>query len=250
MGKTVRMIDTEGTFSVMAVDSTDIVACAEQIHETSAVTSAALGRLLTAASLMGCALKGEQDTVTLRLEGDGPAGPVLAVSDSEGNVRGYVTHPVVELPLNSKGKLDVAGAVGRDGSLTVIKDLGLKEPYVGRIQLVSGEIAEDVTAYYALSEQVLAGNIFVYDKPPVYCVWQNGECENGRVEMSLDFFAEAEEGLYERSSEYFSETAYDTGDISLRLSKAGFEVRAVLDDMSGKDAHEKTERAVFLAVKR
>lgn len=156
MGKTVRMIDTEGTFSVMAVDSTDIVACAEQIHETSAVTSAALGRLLTAASLMGCALKGEQDTVTLRLEGDGPAGSVLAVSDSEGNVRGYVTHPVVELPLNSKGKLDVAGAVGRDGSLTVIKDLGLKEPYVGRIQLVSGEIAEDVTAYYALSEQVPA----------------------------------------------------------------------------------------------
>lgn len=156
MGKTVRMIDTEGTFSVMAIDSTDIVACAEQIHETSAVTSAALGRLLTAASLMGCALKGEQDTVTLRLEGDGPAGSVLAVSDSEGDVRGYVTHPVVELPLNSKGKLDVAGAVGRDGSLTVIKDLGLKEPYVGRIQLVSGEIAEDVTAYYALSEQVPA----------------------------------------------------------------------------------------------
>ncbi len=112
-----------------------------------------------------------------------------------------------------------------------------------------GAFVFDMNTVYK-HEQVLAGNTFVYDKPPVYCVWQNGECENGRVEMSLDFFAGAEDGLYERSSEYFSETAYDTGDISLRLSKAGFEVRAVLDDMSGKDAHEKTERAVFLAVKR
>ncbi len=153
MGKSVRCISTDGTLIAMAVNSTDIANTAQEIHKTSAVCSAALGRLLTAASLMGCALKGKDDSVTLRLKGGGPAGTVLAVSDSEGNVRGYVTEPIVELPLNAKGKLDVAGAVGKEGFLTVIKDLGLKEPYVGQSPIVSGEIAEDVTAYYSISEQ-------------------------------------------------------------------------------------------------
>ncbi len=137
----------------MAVNSTDIVEAAQQIHKTSAVCSAALGRLLTAASLMGSALKGKDHSVTLRLKGDGPIGTVLAVSDSEGNVRGYVGESVVEIPLNEKGKLDVSGAVGKDGFLTVIKDLGLKEPYVGQVPIISGEIAEDITAYYSISEQ-------------------------------------------------------------------------------------------------
>lgn len=136
-----------------AVDSTDIVNRAEQIHSTSAVVTAALGRLLTAASMMGNMLKGKDDSLTLKLAGGGPSGTVLAVSDSSGNVRGYAANPVVELPLNSKGKLDVAGAVGREGNLYVLKDLGMKEPYSGSVPLVSGEIAEDITAYYALSEQ-------------------------------------------------------------------------------------------------
>lgn len=147
------MISAEGDLTVIAADTTDIVARAEQIHKTSAVTSAALGRLLTAASMMGAVLKGEGDSITLRLSGNGPAGSVIAVSDSGGNVRGYVSNPVVEIPLNSKGKLDVAGAVGTDGSLTVMKDLGLKEPYIGRVPIISGEIAEDITSYFALSEQ-------------------------------------------------------------------------------------------------
>jgi molecular chaperone Hsp33 len=153
MKNAVRMISRDGDLTVIAVDSTAIVAEAEKIHKTSAVTSAALGRLLTAASMMGAVLKGEKDSITLRLSGDGPAGPVTAVSDSEGNVRGYVTNPVVEIPLNIKGKLDVAGAVGRNGTLTVMKDLGLKEPYIGQIPIVSGEIAEDITSYFAQSEQ-------------------------------------------------------------------------------------------------
>lgn len=147
------MISAEGDLTVIAADTTDIVARAEQIHKTSAVTSAALGRLLTAASMMGAVLKGEGDSITLRLSGNGPAGSVIAVSDSGGNVRGYVSNPVVEIPLNSKGKLDVAGAVGTDGSLTVMKDLGLKEPYIGQVPIISGEIAEDITSYFALSEQ-------------------------------------------------------------------------------------------------
>lgn len=154
MGRLIRTISQDGTLVMMAADTTDMVERAQQIHQTSAVTSAALGRLLTASSLMGSMLKGKDDSVTLRLNGGGPAGSVIAVSDSEGNARGYVMNPVVEIPLNSKGKLDVAGAVGTDGSLTVIKDLNLKEPYIGQTPIISGEIAEDITSYYAISEQI------------------------------------------------------------------------------------------------
>lgn len=154
MGKLIRCISKMGDLTVMAADTTDIVNRAADIHKTSAVTSAALGRLLTAASLMGSALKGKDDSITVKLNGNGPAGTVLAVSDSSGNVRGYVQNPVVELALNKIGKLDVSGAVGTDGFVTVVKDLGLKDPYVGQTPIVSGEIAEDITAYFAQSEQI------------------------------------------------------------------------------------------------
>lgn len=153
MGKLVRCISVDGTLTAMAINSTDIVSEAERIHKTSAVVSAALGRLLTAASLMGSTLKGKEDSLTLKINGKGPAGTVMAVSDSSGNVRGYVQNSVVELPLNKKGKLDVSGAIGNDGYVTVIKDLGLKEPYIGQTPIVTGEIAEDITSYFAVSEQ-------------------------------------------------------------------------------------------------
>ena len=153
MGKLFRTITSDGLVMATAVDTTDIVARAEEIHRTSAVSTAALGRLLTAASMMGNMLKGKDDTITLRIAGDGPIGSIIAVSDSNGDVRGYVTNPVVELPLNSKGQLDVGGAVG-NGNLYVLKDLGMKEPYNGLVPLVSGEIAEDITSYYAISEQI------------------------------------------------------------------------------------------------
>lgn len=153
MANLVRCISNDGTLSIMAADTTDIVAQARQIHNTSSVASATLGRLLTGASLMGSMLKGDNDSVTLRLNGGGEAGSVIAVSDSSGNVRGYISNPNVELPLNAKGKLDVAGAVGTNGFLTVMKDLGLKEPYIGQTPIVTGEIAEDITSYYATSEQ-------------------------------------------------------------------------------------------------
>lgn len=154
MGKIIRCITSDGLVMATAIDSTDIVAEAEKIHKTSATVTAALGRLLTAGSMMGNMLKSKDNTITLRLAGGGPAGNLIVVSDWEGDVRGYVTNPVVEIPLNNKGKLDVAGAVGRQGNLYVTKDLGLKEPYNGCIPLVSGEIAEDITAYYAVSEQI------------------------------------------------------------------------------------------------
>ncbi len=154
MGKLIRCITSDGQVMATAVDTTDIVAEAERIHSTSAVITAALGRLLTAGSMMGNMLKGKDNSITLKLAGNGPAGSLIVVSDFDGNVRGYVQNPVVELPLNDKGKLDVGGAVGKDGLLYVLKDLGLKEPFSGSVPLVSGEIAEDITSYYALSEQI------------------------------------------------------------------------------------------------
>lgn len=153
MGKLIRCLTRDATVMAMFLDSKDIVARAEEIHHPSAVCTAALGRLLTAASMMGVMLKGEQDTLTLKLAGGGPAGTVMAVTDSRGNVRGYVQNPVVEIPLKPNGKLDVSGAVGTDGQLYVMRETGAPEPYIGCIPLVSGEIAEDITSYYATSEQ-------------------------------------------------------------------------------------------------
>lgn len=153
MGTLKRVIAKDASVVAMAVDATDIVAKIEQIHQTSAVVTAALGRLAIGASMIGYGLKNPEDSVTLRLQGKGPAGMLVAVADSIGNVKADVENPVVELPLNAVGKLDVGGAVGRDGTLSVVKDLGMKEPYVGVIPLVSGEIAEDITQYFADSEQ-------------------------------------------------------------------------------------------------
>ena len=149
-----RGISENGGIVFYGVDSTEIVRDMERLHKTSAVTTAALGRLLTAASMMGIMLKSTQDSVTLQIKGGGPLGTVLAVSDNQGNVRGRVDEPAVDLPLRPDGKLDVGGAVGQEGSLTVIKDLHMKEPYVGTVNLLGGEIAEDIAAYFVESEQI------------------------------------------------------------------------------------------------
>lgn len=153
MGRIVRTISRDASVVCSAIEGTDIVGEIEKIHHSSAVVTAALGRLAMGTSLIGFGIKGKDDTVTLKINGGGPAGNLICVSDSFGNVKAYVQNPVVELPLNSKGKLDVGGAVGKDGVLSVIKDLGLKEPYVGQVPIVSGEIAEDITSYFAVSEQ-------------------------------------------------------------------------------------------------
>lgn len=153
MNELVRMISDDGTLYVLCVNSTEMVKEAQNIHSLSKVCSAALGRLITGASMMGILLKGKDDTLTLKMSGSGPASPVVAVADSNGYVKGYVGDAHVNLPLNKIGKLDVSGAVGKDGNLTVIKDLGLKEPYLAQVPLVSGEVAEDITAYYFVSEQ-------------------------------------------------------------------------------------------------
>ena len=150
----VRGNSMDGAIRVFCTVTTELVNEAHKIHDTNPVATAALGRLLSGAVLMGAAgLKSETDTLTLQINGDGPLGRLVAVTDSELKVRGYVHNPYVDLPLNAKGKIDVGGGVGR-GDLSVIRDLGLKEPYIGRIPLVSGEIAEDLTYYYARSEQI------------------------------------------------------------------------------------------------
>lgn len=153
MGELTRAISADGGVVACALNSTDIVAAIEEIHQTSAVVTAGLGRLATAASMIGYSLKGEDDSLTLRMNGGGATGSLIAVSNSKGNVKAFVENPIVELPLNKHGKLDVSGAIGSNGFLTVIKDLGLKEPYAGQVPLVSGEVAEDITSYFALSEQ-------------------------------------------------------------------------------------------------
>ena len=155
MANLIRGLSENGGVVFCGVDSTRIVREAEKLHTTSATCSAALGRLLTGAALMGSMLKDDRDKITLRVSGGGPAGVVIACTDGTGNVKGCIDNPLVELPAKPNGHLDVGGAVGRDGVLTVIRDNSLqKEPTVGQVPLVSGEIAEDLTAYYAYSEQV------------------------------------------------------------------------------------------------
>ncbi len=150
----IKAISKDGFIRVFVADTTSVVETARKYHNTSPVCSAALGRVLTSAMLMGSTLKNENETLTLQFDGGGPAGKIVAVTDWQGNVRGTITNPLVDLPLNSIGKLDVAGAVGTDGYLSVVKGLGMNTPYVSRIDIVSGEIGEDICAYYMQSEQV------------------------------------------------------------------------------------------------
>ena len=153
MDEIVRAVAADGFIKIAAITSRDMTERARSIHGTYPVVTAALGRTMAAASIIGNALKEDGASATVRINGGGPIGSIIVVSDSTGNVRGYAQNPRVDIPRKAKGKLDVGSAVGKDGMLTVIKDLGLKEPYVGSTELVSGEIAEDFTAYFAKSDQ-------------------------------------------------------------------------------------------------
>lgn len=154
MDKILRATAANGYVKMSLITARDTVQRAKDIHGCTPTTAAALGRTLCATSLLGNLMKEENASLTLRINGGGRIGSVICVSDSNGCVRGYVTDPTVDLPLRADGKLDVGGAVGRDGFLTVSRDIGLREPYIGSVQLVSGEIAEDLTAYMLESEQI------------------------------------------------------------------------------------------------
>ncbi len=152
----VRATAANAQIRAFACTTRGVAEAARKAHNTTPVMTAALGRLLSAGAMMGCMLKGEKDLLTLRIKGDGPAGGLTVTADSSGNVKGYADMPAVLLPPKPNGKLDVSGAIG-NGFLRVIKDMGLKEPYVGQTELQTGEIAEDLTYYFAASEQVPSG---------------------------------------------------------------------------------------------
>lgn len=149
----IRATACDNNIRAFAATTGNLVEQARRYHNTSPVATAALGRLLTAGSMMGVMMKGDKDILTLTIKGTGPIGGITVTADSGGYVKGYVNEPCVILPANDRGKLDVSGAIG-SGTLSVIKDIGLKEPYTGQIDLISGEIAEDLTYYYAVSEQI------------------------------------------------------------------------------------------------
>lgn len=156
MDEIVRAVTKDGFVKISAVTARGVVERARQIHGLSPTASAALGRTLCAASMLGELMKEDEASLTIRINGGGPVGSVIAVSDNGGNVRGYVTEPKADLPTRSDGKLDVGGLVGTDGMLTVSRDIGLKEPYVGSTELVTGEVAEDLAQYMVESEQIPA----------------------------------------------------------------------------------------------
>ena len=156
MGRIVRAMTRDGWVKIAAVDGRDMVQRVRDIHNTSPTATAALGRLLCAASLLGNMMKEENGSLTMRVNGGGPIGGLMAVSDTTGNVRGYAGNPYVDLPLRSDGHLNVGGAVGTDGLLTVSRDIGLREPYIGSTELVTGEIGDDVARYMTESEQIPA----------------------------------------------------------------------------------------------
>ena len=156
MGTIYRAVAGDDLIKISVIEGRDIAERARQIHGLSPTACAALGRTLCATSMLGEMMKEDDATVTVRINGGGPLGSLVEVGDCAGNVRGYAENPQCDLPLRADGKLDVGGAVGRDGLLTVSRDIGLKEPYIGSVQLVSGEIAEDFTRYWAESEQVPA----------------------------------------------------------------------------------------------
>ncbi len=150
----IRAVAADGLIRITAVSTRELTEKARRMHKTLPVATAALGRALAAASILGSSIKEEKGSLTFQINGGGPLGTVMAVSDNAGNVRGYVAEPYVDLPLRSDGKLDVGTAVGKEGRMTIVRDLGFGEPYVGSVRLVSGEIAEDVATYLSESEQI------------------------------------------------------------------------------------------------
>jgi molecular chaperone Hsp33 len=249
MDKLIRAITADGMVKATAVTTRCLTERARQIHKTLPVATAALGRALAAGSMMGNALKDEDESVTLRFNGGGPLGTVLVVSDGAGNVRGYVDNPALELPLRSDGKLDVGGAVGCEGTLTVIKDLHLKEPYVGSVQLLGGEIAEDIAQYYVESEQI-----------PTACALgvlvdrdQSVRCAGGYLIQLLpgageDVISRVEAGVYAAGAVTKLLLANDDPEALLRTVLSEFELR-VLDtepiEYRCTCSRERVERALL-----
>ncbi len=209
MDRIIRNIAHDGSIMMAVIESTDAVRVAQECHGLTATTAATLGRALTASSIMGSMLKSDNSTVTLKFNGGGPIGSVIAISDSSGNVRGYVDRPHIELPVRADGKLDVGGAVGNNGRVGVIRDFGVGEPYIGQSQIVSGEIAEDVTHYYAVSEQV----------PTVCALGVLTDKETKKVILAGGFLIQALPGAYESDIQRLENDLKDVEAMTTMLAK-------------------------------
>lgn len=209
MDRIIRTITSDGSFIASAIDSSQIVYTAQRIHGLTKTSCAALGRLLTGASLMGAMLKEKNASLTLKIAADGPLGNLLAMSDSQGNVRGYVDNPKIELPLKPNGKLDVGGAVGHNGRLAVIRDFGTGDPYSGQVELVNGEIAEDLTNYYAVSEQT----------PTVCALGVLVDKQEGEAMLSGGLLIQALPGADERALDRLEKNVAEINAVTTMLAK-------------------------------
>ena len=226
---TLIAVDKSGSYRVYLSVSTAMVEEARRIHGCTPLAAAALGRTITGAAIMGLMLKSESDKLTVQFKGDGPAREILATANAKGEVKGYIADPSVDLPLKQNGKLDVGGAVRGlgTGSLTVIKDLGLKEPYVGRIELVSGEIAEDLTQYYVSSEQ-----------QPSSVALGVRMAEDGSVGAAGGMFVQVLPQAQDECLDKLEETLFFMDSFTLLVQDAEGDVYRLLDLIFGKMPEE------------
>ena len=257
MGKIYKTLIFDGQISLSVLDTTDVVNEAIRLHKLTPVTAAALGRTLTVTAFMASQLKGEDERLSVTISGNGAGGKIIAAADSELNVRGAIDTPSADLPLKANGKLDVGGVVGNSGYITVVKNLGLKEPYVGRSELVSGEIGEDFAAYYAYSEQqptaiavgvliknekcIGAGGVIIQPLPD--CTEENlvkaEELVNNFADVSKQISEEGAGGIIEK---YFKDYDFNASDVRYKCNCSDEYVQKVLITLGEKELYDAIEK--------
>lgn len=257
MGKIYKTLIFDGQISLSVLDTTDVVNEAIRLHKLTPVCAAALGRTLTVTAFMASQLKGEDERLSVTINGNGAGGKIIAAADSKLNVRGAIDNPTIDLPLKANGKLDVGGVVGNSGYITVVKNLGLKEPYVGRSELVSGEIGEDFAAYYAYSEQqptaiavgvliknekcIGAGGVIIQPLPD--CTEENlvkaENLVNKFSDVSKQISETGVEGIIEK---YFKGYDFNAFDVRYKCNCNDEYVRKVLITLGEKELYDAIEK--------
>lgn len=257
MGKIYKTLIFDGQISLSVLDTTDVVNEAIRLHKLTPVCAAALGRTLTVTAFMASQLKGEDERLSVTINGNGAGGKIIAAADSKLNVRGAIDNPTIDLPLKANGKLDVGGVVGNSGYITVVKNLGLKEPYVGRSELVSGEIGEDFAAYYAYSEQqptaiavgvliknercIGAGGVIIQPLPD--CTEENlvkaENLVNKFSDVSKQISETGVEGIIEK---YFKGYDFNAFDVRYKCNCSDEYVRKVLITLGEKELYDEIEK--------
>lgn len=257
MGKIYKTLIFDGQISLSVLDTTDVVNEAIRLHKLTPVCAAALGRTLTVTAFMASQLKGEDERLSVTINGNGAGGKIIAAADSKLNVRGAIDNPTIDLPLKANGKLDVGGVVGNSGYITVVKNLGLKEPYVGRSELVSGEIGEDFAAYYAYSEQqptaiavgvliknekcIGAGGVIIQPLPD--CTKENlvkaENLVNKFSDVSKQISETGVEGIIEK---YFKGCDFNAFDVRYKCNCSDEYVRKVLITLGEKELYDAIEK--------